>query len=169
MRVILPDVLEPGLKVVFCGTAAGTVSARVGAYYAGPGNRFWPTLYLTGLTTRLLSPDEYRLLPVFGIGLTDLAKHTSGADSTLKVQDFDTKALRWKIKLNAPLALAFDSKRAALEFYGRRTIDYGLQAEPLGSTAVFVLPSTSGLATKHWDIEPWHAMVRWLEERTTTS
>ncbi len=40
---ILPDVLAPGLALVVCGSAAGTVSARVGAYYAGPGNRFWPT------------------------------------------------------------------------------------------------------------------------------
>lgn len=31
---ILPDVLKPGLKVVFCGTAAGNRSATNGAYYA---------------------------------------------------------------------------------------------------------------------------------------
>ena len=57
---VLPDVLGPGLRIVFCGSAAGAVSARVGAYYAGPGNRFWPTLHRVGLTPRLLAPAEFR-------------------------------------------------------------------------------------------------------------
>ena len=43
--VVLPDVLERGLKVVFCGTALGPTSAQVGAYYAGPGNQFWDVLF----------------------------------------------------------------------------------------------------------------------------
>lgn len=37
---VLPDLLRPGLRVVFCGTAAGAASALSGAYYAGRGNRF---------------------------------------------------------------------------------------------------------------------------------
>ena len=59
---VLPDVLAPGLHVVFCGSAAGAVSARVGAYYAGPGNRSWPTLHRVGLTPRLLAPTEFRIV-----------------------------------------------------------------------------------------------------------
>ncbi len=51
---VLPDVLEPGLRIVFCGTAAGHVSARRGAYYAHPQNRFWPALHAIGLTPRRL-------------------------------------------------------------------------------------------------------------------
>ena len=35
---ILPDVLVPNLKIVFCGSAAGTKSAKLGLPYAGPGN-----------------------------------------------------------------------------------------------------------------------------------
>ena len=53
---VLPDVLAPGLRIVFCGTAAGTVSARRGAYYAHPQNRFWPALHAVGLTPRLMRP-----------------------------------------------------------------------------------------------------------------
>ena len=49
---ILPDVLAPGLKVVFCGLTAGSAAAAAGAYYAGPGNWFWPLLFEVGLTTR---------------------------------------------------------------------------------------------------------------------
>lgn len=162
---VLPDILGPGLKVIFCGTAAGTVSAREGAYYAGLGNLFWPTLYQIGLTPYLLEPREYVSARQYGIGLTNLAKHTSGADKTLRVQDFDTAALRWKIRMHAPLALAFNGKRAAQEFYGRRNIAYGRLREPVGRTAVFVLPSTSGLAKKFWDEALWAEMAAWLRER----
>jgi len=35
---VLRDVLVSDLRVVFCGTAAGSVSAKQRAYYAGPGN-----------------------------------------------------------------------------------------------------------------------------------
>ncbi|MDE0408815.1 MAG: mismatch-specific DNA-glycosylase, partial [Alphaproteobacteria bacterium] len=71
---VLPDILPPGLDLAVCGAAAGRRSAEVGAYYAGSGNRFWRILHETGLTPRLLGPEEFRLLPEFGIGLTDLAK-----------------------------------------------------------------------------------------------
>jgi TDG/mug DNA glycosylase family protein len=80
---ILPDILEPGLTTVFCGSAASSASARLGAYYAGPGNRFWQALYEGGLTSSLLTPTEFRRLPQFGIGITDLAKHESGMDISL--------------------------------------------------------------------------------------
>lgn len=71
MAGVLPDMLQPGLRVVFCGTAAGTASARAGAYYAGPGNAFWATLHSTGLTPVQLSPAEFERLfgrAAFGFG-----------------------------------------------------------------------------------------------------
>nr|HQT26871.1 mismatch-specific DNA-glycosylase [Burkholderiales bacterium] len=56
---VLPDVLAPDLAVVFCGSAVGAASARRRAYYAGPGNAFWPTLARVGFTPCQLTPDEY--------------------------------------------------------------------------------------------------------------
>jgi hypothetical protein len=73
--MVLPDVLGPGLRVVFCGTAVGSASAKRGAYYAGPGNKFWPTLHAIGLTPRRLMPEEFRSVLDYGIGLTDLELH----------------------------------------------------------------------------------------------
>ena len=69
--VKLEDVLTTGLNLVICGTAASSVSAQRGQYYAGPGNRFWTILWDTGLTDRLLEPPEYGSLLDYGIGLTD--------------------------------------------------------------------------------------------------
>ena len=156
--IVLPDILEPGLKVVFCGTAVGTVSARKGAYYAGPGNRFYDVLFSVGLTPRRLDPTEYATLPQYGIGLTDLAKHTAGADKSLHIIDFDSDALRWKIRMNAPRALAFNGKRAAQEFYGHK-VELGRQPQRIGETAVFVVSSTSGLAVRFWEQSYWQALA----------
>src|SRR4051812_44186349 len=80
---LLPDVLAPGLNVVFCGTAAGAVSAARGCYYAHPQNKFWRALHLSGLTPRLLAPEEFAALPSFGLGLTDIAKTVCGMDNQL--------------------------------------------------------------------------------------
>ena len=80
---VLPDLLQPGLRIVFCGTAAGNVSAVRGAYYAHSQNRFWSALHAIGLTPRQLRPEEYPEMLQWGLGLTDIAKHVSGMDREL--------------------------------------------------------------------------------------
>ena len=161
---ILPDILAPNLNIIFCGTAAGTMSAQVGAYYANPGNKFWRILYETGLTPRLLSPHDFCTLPQYGLGLTDLAQHAFGNDTDLHPHDFDPATFRDKMLRYAPRAIAFNSKRAAQEFFGRKTVAFGRQPELLDKSAIFVLPSTSGLACRSWDASHWHALAAFVLE-----
>ncbi len=160
---VLPDLVVAGLKVIFCGSAAGTRSAQVGAYYAGRGNKFWRTIYQIGLTPRLLDPQEFDLLPQYGIGLTDIAKTYSGADKGLRRAHFDADALRLKIEAAAPRVLAFNGKKSAGAFYGGSVV-YGKQPEPLARATVFVLPSTSGAASGFWNLAHWQALARFLSE-----
>lgn len=155
---ILPDLLQPGLQLVFCGTAAGRRSAQEGAYYAHPGNVFWRTLHAVQLTPRLFAPAEFPLLPALGIGLTDLAKHHMGNDDELPRDAFDIDALRRRIARHRPRVLAFTSKAAARAALGRHA-GYGLQAERMADTQLFVLPSPSGQARGHWDVAPWQALA----------
>lgn len=157
MGEILPDVLEPNLQIVFCGTAAGNESARQGAYYAHPGNKFWRTLQHIGLTPRQLRPAEFPSVIEYGIGLTDLAKFVSGTDDQLRANDFDAPALAAKLALFQPRVLAFTSKTAGSIFYRSKRIAFGRQPEMIGETTVFVLPSPSGLATRSWDVRHWQA------------
>ena len=162
---VLPDVLCSGLKVVFCGTAAGKRSAQVGAYYAGRGNKFWRTIFEVGLTPHLLEPSEFRLLPQYGIGLTDIAKTYSGADSGLRQMHFDAERLRLKLENASPTVVAFNGKRAARSFYAT-DVPYGIQPEELPVfPTVFVLPSTSGAANGFWDIRYWQELADFLKER----
>jgi len=161
-RTILPDVLAPGLRVVFCGTAPGTRSAREGAYYAHPGNYFWRTLVTTGMTPRLLAPREFRTLLQFGIGLTDVAKHHFGSDSELPRGAFDAKALRRKLARCKPRIVAFTSKNAARAALGSApgAFRYGPQPLRIAQAQVFVLPSPSAQARGFWNIEPWRQLAR---------
>lgn len=156
----LEDVLARHLKLVVCGMAAGKASAAAGAYYAGPGNRFWPTLHAIGLTPRLLQPHEYREVLTYGIGLTDVAKDQSGADAELDLGRVDPRPLRAKILRCQPAILAFNGKGAAQVFLGVRRVATGLQEESIGRTRLFVAPSTSGLATRYWRQEVWRELAR---------
>lgn len=157
--MVLPDLLVPDLDIVFCGTAAGAVSARRRAYYAGPGNAFWPTLHSVGLTPRLFKPEEYATLLDLGIGLTDLAKEISGNDNILSRTHFNADRLKAVIQQFRPRIVAFTGKRAAQEFLGH-PVEYGRLAEMHGKTMLFVLTSPSGAACRYWNAAPWHELAR---------
>jgi len=161
---VLPDVLGPDLAIVFCGSAVGRKSAAAAAYYAGPGNRFWATLYEVGLTPRQLDPGEYHRVIGYGIGLTDLAKYRSGGDRELRASDDDGATLREKVRAWAPFALAFNGKRAGRRVLGP-TVGYGPQRERVGGSRTLVLPSTSGAARRYWNIAEWRALAALVADR----
>ncbi len=158
---LVPDILAPGLKVVFCGTALGRKSAEQRAYYANPGNFFWRTLHSTRLTPERIKPHDYPRLLDHGIGATDLSKHHYGNDAELPAGAFDIAALRQKILHFQPRVLAFTSKTGASAFFGRPTgsIALGFQAETIGETRLCVLPSPSGQARIFWDQQVWQDLA----------
>jgi TDG/mug DNA glycosylase family protein len=164
---LIPDVLTYGLRVVFCGSALGDVSWERKAYYANPGNRFWQTLEEVGLTPRRLVPGEYPRLVDWGIGLTDLVKTDHGQDAHIFDGHVDLKRarrlLRSKVLRWQPRVLAFTSRTAAAQFLGWRSSP-GRQEACIGRTVVWVLPSTSGLARRFFDIALWHELARFVRD-----
>ena len=161
---VLDDILAPGLKLVICGTAAGSRSALLKHYYAGPGNKLWRTLEETGLTRRRLDPAEAHELLGYGIGLTDLVKGQSGDDRDLVFERSSCAVLREKLLRYAPSVLCFNGKRAAQEFFGTKAVSYGLQSESVGVTALFVAPSTSAAANGSWDLAYWQELAALIEK-----
>lgn len=157
----VPDLLRPGLKVVFCGTALGRVSAEKRAYYANPGNFFWRALYEAGLTPERIRPQDYARLLEYGIGLTDLCKAHFGNDNQIPAEALDAAALRAKIELYQPDVLAFTSKTGASVFLDRPTgrIPLGFQPEQVGRTRICVLPSPSGQARVYWNPQAWQELA----------
>ncbi len=156
---VLPDILRPGLRLVLCGTAAGTASSRSGTYYSGPGNRFWDILFETGLTSKRLHSSQFQEVIQYGIGLTDVVKMAFGSDASLPTEAFDPDRLRQNILTFQPRFLAFNGKRSAKAFFGGSNFEYGLQNSKLGETSLFVLPSTSGAARGFWEPHHWYDLA----------
>lgn len=167
LRLKLPDLLAPDLRVVFCGTAAGTQSAQKQVYYAGPGNRFWRVLHEIGLTTRQLAPDEYQKLLAYRIGLTDVCKTSAGMDEDIPIGAFAPAELATKIGEFEPSAIAFNGKKAARLALGLKThaaVEYGPRKESFGGAVAWVLPSTSRAASGFWDAATWRALAARLPD-----
>jgi TDG/mug DNA glycosylase family protein len=168
----VPDVLGPGLDVVFCGINPGRVSAAAAAHFANPRNDFWRLLRDAGFTPRLLRPDEQLEALRFRIGLTNAAARTTKGSGDLRRADFRESAARLeRIALELrPRAIGFVGKEAYRGTFGERPA-HGLQERRLGETMLFVLPSTSpaNAAVPYAERLRWFRALRALLARTDLS
>jgi TDG/mug DNA glycosylase family protein len=157
----VPDVLAPGLRIVFVGINPGRVSAAAHAHFANPRNDFWRLLHAARLTSRLYAPHEQFSLLAEGIGVTNAAYRTTPGSGDLRRADFAGSAERLDqiARDLRPRWLAFVGKEAYRGAYGRRP-ELGLQQETLGDTKLFVLPSTSPANAA----VPWRERLFWFHE-----
>ncbi len=157
----VPDVLGPGLEVVFVGINPGRVSATARAHFANPRNDFWRLLHAARLTSRLYEPQEQFELPAEGVGVTNAAYRTTPGSGDLRRADFAGSAERLEriARELHPAWLAFVGKEAYRGAFGERP-ELGLQARALGETRLFVLPSTSPANAA----VPWDERLRWFQE-----
>jgi double-stranded uracil-DNA glycosylase len=143
----VPDLIAPGLRVLFCGINPGLYSAAVGHHFARPGNRFWPALYAAGFTERLLSPFDEKELLKSGYGITNLVRRTTATADELRSEEFREggKKLMTKVRRYKPQFLALLGLGAYRAGFGQSKARVGRQAEQIGQTFIWVLPNPSGL------------------------
>jgi double-stranded uracil-DNA glycosylase len=143
----VPDVIGPNLLVLFCGINPGLYTAAVGHHFARPGNRFWPALYRSGFTDRLLSAFEERELLTMGLGITNVVAHATAAASELTKDDFikGGRALKSKVRRYRPQIVAILGVGAYRQAFGRPKASIGEQPERIAGARVWVLPNPSGL------------------------
>jgi TDG/mug DNA glycosylase family protein len=163
----VPDVLAPGLDVVFCGINPGRVSAAAKAHFANTRNDFWRLLHDAGFTPRVLEPSEQYELLRYGIGATNAAMRTTPGSSDLRRADFAGSAERLeRVALELrPRAIAFVGKEAYRGTFGERA-QHGPQERTIDDVGLFVLPSTSpaNAAVSYDDRLKWFRALRdWLE------
>jgi double-stranded uracil-DNA glycosylase len=147
----IPDVIGPGLRVLFCGINPGLYSGATGYHFARPGNRFWPALHSAGFTDRLLSPSEQQELLLQHCGITNLvARATAGADE-LDAAELVAghRGLLTKVKRYTPRFVAILGVTAYRSAFERPAATLGKQADTLGEATVWVLPNPSGLNAHH--------------------
>jgi len=143
----LPDLLEPGLSLIFCGINPGMRAASTGHHFAGRSNRFWRVLHLAGFTPEQIRPeDDYTLLR-YGCGLTTVVPRATARAAELSQSEIELagNGLRRKIEQYAPRHIVFLGKMALSAITGTRDIHWGQQTKPFGGVRAWVLPNPSGL------------------------
>jgi len=146
---VASDLLEPGLRLVFCGYNPSLASGRSGHHYAHPGNRFWRVLFASGITDRLYRPEEDERLPdLLGIGFTNLASRPTRRADELTREEIQTGAgeLRDKLQRYRPQAVAYTGIGVYRWFRATSKVGWGLQESPAVPGVIdVVVPSPSGL------------------------
>lgn len=151
----VPDVIAPGLRVLFCGINPGLYTAAVGHHFARPGNRFWPSLHRSGFTARLLAPWEEPELLTLGLGVTNLVARTTAVASELSAAELREGAELLAVKLEKyrPGWLAMLGVTAYRIGFGLPgALELGRQPAPIGPTPVWLLPNPSGL-NAHYQLD----------------
>src|SRR5437016_4460597 len=143
----LPDVIAPNLRVLFCGINPGLHTAAVGHHFARPGNRFWPALYKSGFTDRLVSPFEERELLKSGIGISNVVPHATASAADLTRDDFikGGRMLAAKVRRYKPRIVAILGVGAYRQAFAKPKAIIGEQDERIHTARVWVLPNPSGL------------------------
>ncbi|WP_156756532.1 G/U mismatch-specific DNA glycosylase [Actinokineospora pegani] len=161
----IPDVLGPGLDVVFCGINPGLYSGFTGHHFARPGNRFWPALHAAGFTPRLLRPDEQDRLLEFGLGVTNLVARATARADELSAEELRAggEVLTSTIAKYKPRVLAVVGITAYRTAFAKPKAAMGPQEDEVGGVGVWVLPNPSGL-NAHYQLDGLAAEYRLLRE-----
>ena len=147
----VPDVIAPGLRVLFCGINPGLYSGATGHHFARPGNRFWPVLHAAGFTPRVLKPWQEAELLEWGYGITNLVARATATAAELSKEEFVAggRRLERKVKRYRPEWVAVVGIGAYRTAFGRSKAMIGPQPERIGPARLWLLPQPSGLNANH--------------------
>ena len=159
----VPDIIALNLRVLFCGINPSLYSAAVGHHFARPGNRFWPTLYASGFTERLLAPSEDGTLLQLGYGVTNIADRATARADELDPEELvaGRQQLAAKVEQYRPQFLAILGISAYRTAFNRTKAVVGKQDESLQGAIIWVLPNPSGL-NAHYQLEDLKRVYREL-------
>lgn len=148
-----PDIVAPGLRILFVGVNPGKKSAAVGHNFAGPGNHFWRLLYDAGLTPVEYRPDEEAKLLEHGLGITNVVSRASRSEADLNWEELSEggRALREKVAVLRPRIVALLGKnvyRAYANLRPSSPVAWGVQPRPVVPGVIdFVAPNPSARST----------------------
>jgi len=143
----LPEILDKGLDVVFCGINSAISAVTNGHSFSSGSNRFWRALHLAGFTDRQLQPHEERQLLIYGCGITAVIDRPTRRADEITAAAFlhGRRAFEVKMRRFAPRVIAFLGKRAISAMLRRSDLQWGQLSGGFAGTAAWVLPNPSGL------------------------
>lgn len=143
----MPDLLAPGLTMLFVGINPGLYSSATRHHFARPGNRFWPALHRAGITPRLFAPWEEQELLALGYGITCMVERATATAQELRPEEYREGALRIEelVRQNTPRLVCFLGLGAYRTGFGRPGAKTGPQAERIADRPIWLLHNPSGI------------------------
>ena len=149
----VPDLVGPGLKLLFVGINPGLWTAATQTHFAHPGNRFYPALRLAGIVDREISradgmtDDDRAYLISRGIGNTNLVTRATVRADELSAAELRAGRLRLEafVAKHRPVVVAIAGITAYRTAFGRPKAKLGEQPEAIGDARLWVVPNPSGL------------------------
>lgn len=161
----VPDLVGPGLRLLFVGINPGLWTAATQTHFAHPSNRFYPALRRAGVISVDIEPaaglsePQRAHLVERGVGITNLVARATARASELDVRELADGARRLSERVEEwrPRVVAVAGLTAYRLGFGRAAAGAGPQPEPLGSSELWVVPNPSGL-NAHESVD---SLARW--------
>jgi len=149
----VPDLVGPGLKLLFVGINPGLWTAATSTHFAHPGNRFYPALYEAGLIDipidrgRGMDDAERAYLIGRGIGITNLVARATAKASELTAVELREGGVRLVefVHEHRPRVVAVAGVTAYRDAFEHRDAGAGRQPEAFAGAELWVVPNPSGL------------------------
>jgi TDG/mug DNA glycosylase family protein len=149
----VPDLVGPGLKLLFVGINPGLWTAATSTHFAHPGNRFYPALRLAGVIERdidrgvgISEVDRAHLIGR-GIGITNVVNRATARASELSVAELRAggERLRTFVRDHAPRVVALAGITAYRAAFGDAKAKLGRQPGAFEDAELWIVPNPSGL------------------------
>ncbi len=149
----VPDLVGPGLKLLFVGINPGLWTAATSTHFAHPGNRFYPALRMAGVIEReidrgtgMSDADRAHLLER-GIGITNVVARATSKASELSVAELRAggERLRVFVREHAPRVVALAGITAYRAAFGDAKAQLGRQPQQFEGAELWIVPNPSGL------------------------
>jgi TDG/mug DNA glycosylase family protein len=149
----VPDLVGPGVRLLFVGINPGLWTAATQTHFAHPGNRFYPALLEAGIIDRPIdrgtgmTDDDRAALIARGIGISNLVERATVRASELTSDELRAGAdrLRRTLRRHRPAVVAVAGITAYRTAFGQPKAATGEQPHDLEGARVFVVPNPSGL------------------------
>lgn len=151
--VTVPDLIGPGVRLLFVGINPGLWTAATQTHFAHPGNRFYPALFAAGIIRREIdrgggmSGDDRAHLVERGIGITNVVHRTTAKASELTAAELRAggEQLRAFVRAHRPSVVAIAGITAYRSAFRQPKAAMGEQHTGFEGARLWVVPNPSGL------------------------
>lgn len=149
----VPDLVGPGVRLLFVGINPGLWTAATQTHFAHPGNRFYPALLAAGIIERAIdrgvgmTDDDRTYFLSRGLGISNIAHRATAKASELGVEELRAggEQLRERVRQLQPTVVAVAGITAYRSAFREPKAVMGEQPDGFEGARLWVVPNPSGL------------------------